>query len=155
MMNAARQYENNTVLALPESGLLVDRLLAVMARLQEVMQVEHDMLRRGLPLGATHIEQQKTGMVREYTALWQQLKASGFQMQQLDKDARQKIAAACIALRDITSENMAMIDGVIHASKARIEAVMKAVRGHQQHGYGSAGTRVVAPILPGSTNFKA
>ncbi len=102
----------------------LDNFVGVMGKLKAIIENENDFLERGL-LATT---KRKSVLSREYGALSTELLDSSVEQLLSDPELQVKLVAAGAELQAMTTENRALLQKAVSASRRRVDAVMEAVR---------------------------
>jgi phosphoenolpyruvate-protein kinase (PTS system EI component) len=119
----------------------VENLLELIAELQQVMLAENDFLRRGLPAALSDLNVVKDRLSERYATESQALLAAHTDVIVADPALCGQLIDAGHRLRELTLENMQRLNAAMAATRARIDAVMAAIRQQDgvQRGYGRQG----------------
>lgn len=110
----------------------VETLLDLMGELRGVIEAENDFLRRGMPAALSQLNDTKETLSDRYTELSQSVLAAHADEIIGDPVLCQQLLGAGQELRQLTAENMQRLTAAMAATRSRIDAVMAAVRVHDQ-----------------------
>jgi len=130
-MQRAQKLSNET-LASSNAQDDVESLLDLMADLRGIIVAENDFLRRGMPAALSKLNDVKEVLSDRYAALSQSVLAAHADEIIGNTDLCQQLLGAGQELRQLTAENMQRLTAAMAATRARVDAVMAAVRVHDQ-----------------------
>lgn len=114
----------------------LDELMEVVSELIEVMRQENDFLRAGMPAALSELGARKEALTRKLIERGRFGGAEGGPDAN-ETASRRHLLAAGNALKDLTRENMLLLEGAMSASRRRIESVMRAIHAHEGRANGS------------------
>jgi hypothetical protein len=106
----------------------LENFVGVMGKLKAIIENENEFLERGLPATLLATTKRKSVLSREYGALSNELLDGAVDQLLADPDLQVKLVAAGAELQAMTTENRALLEKAVTASRRRIDAVMDAVR---------------------------
>jgi len=107
----------------------LENFVGVMGKLKAIIENENDFLERGLPATLLATTKRKSVLSREYGALSNEvLDTSAVDQLLADPELQVKLVAAGAELQAMTTENRALLERAVSASRRRVDAVMDAVR---------------------------
>ena len=139
------------------SGRVIAELFDVIDELSDIIAAENDLLGRGMPAALSEFGDLKNALAESFQDLSAEVMVEHAQALAADPDTARRLVEAGNALKRLTGENLDRLSSAIDASRRRIDAVMAAIKAHdQEHStYGgkplSLGGRLVDP----SVNYRA
>jgi flagellar biosynthesis/type III secretory pathway chaperone len=130
-MQRAHKLSNET-LASDRVAEDVETLLDLMTELRGIIEAENDFLRRGMPAALSKLNDVKEVLSNRYAELSQSVLAAHADEIIGDTALCQQLLGAGQQLRQLTAENMQRLTAAMAATRARVDAVMAAVRVHDQ-----------------------
>lgn len=118
--------------ALPEGGAAIMELFDVMNELKEVIAAENDLLDIGMPAALSELSEIKTQLAEDFQELSSEVLADYAAEIAADPALGRRIMEAGVELRTLTQANLERLGSAINATRRRIEAVMMAIRDHDQ-----------------------
>jgi hypothetical protein len=106
----------------------LDNFVGVMGKLRAIIENENEFLERGLPATLLATTKRKSLLSREYGALSTELLDTAVDQLLSDPELQIKLIAAGAELQAMTTENRALLERAVNASRRRIDSVMDAVR---------------------------
>jgi len=106
----------------------LDNFVGVMGKLKAIIENENDFLERGLPATLLATTKRKSVLSREYGALSNEVLDTAVDQLLADPELQVKLVAAGAELQAMTTENRALLERAVSASRRRVDAVMEAVR---------------------------
>jgi hypothetical protein len=106
----------------------LDNFVGVMGKLKAIIENENEFLERGLPATLLATTKRKSVLSREYGSLSSELLDSSVDQLLADPELQVKLVAAGAELQAMTTENRALLERALFASRRRVDAVMDAVR---------------------------
>ena len=106
----------------------LDNFVGVMGKLKAIIENENDFLERGLPATLLATTKRKSVLSREYGALSNEVLDTAVDQLLADPELQVKLVAAGAELQAMTTENRALLERAVSASRRRVDAVMDAVR---------------------------
>jgi hypothetical protein len=106
----------------------LENFVGVMGKLKAIIENENEFLERGLPATLLATTKRKSVLSREYGALSNELLDTSVDELLADPGLQVKLVAAGAELQAMTTENRALLERAVSASRRRIDAVMDAVR---------------------------
>jgi hypothetical protein len=106
----------------------LDNFVGVMGKLKAIIENENEFLERGLPATLLATTKRKSVLSREYGALSNELLDSSVEQLLSDPELQVKLVAAGAELQAMTTENRALLQKAVSASRRRVDSVMDAVR---------------------------
>jgi hypothetical protein len=106
----------------------LDNFVGVMGKLKAIIENENEFLERGLPATLLATTKRKSVLSREYGALSNEVLDTAVDQLLSDPELQVKLVAAGAELQAMTTENRALLERAISASRRRVDAVMDAVR---------------------------
>jgi hypothetical protein len=119
----------------------VETLLDLMSELRGIIEAENDFLKRGMPAALSKLNDIKETLSDRYTELSRSVLAAHADEIIGNPALCQPLLGAGQELRNLTAENMQRLTAAMAATRSRVDAVMAAVRVHdqKQHAYGRQG----------------
>ena len=106
----------------------LENFVGVMGKLKAIIENENEFLERGLPATLLATTKRKSVLSREYGALSNEVLDTAVDQLLADPELQVKLVAAGAELQAMTTENRALLERAVSASRRRIDAVMEAVR---------------------------
>ena len=106
----------------------LDNFVGVMGKLKAIIENENEFLERGLPATLLATTKRKSVLSREYGALGTEMLDRAVDQLLADPELQVKLVAAGAELQAMTTENRALLEKAVFASRRRVNAVMDAVR---------------------------
>ena len=121
-----------TVAAMPEGGAAIMELFDVMDELKDVIAAENDLLDIGMPAALSELSEIKTQLAEDFQELSSEVLADYAAEIAADPALGRRIMEAGMELRALTQANLERLSSAVNATRRRIEAVMMAIRDHDQ-----------------------
>lgn len=134
----------------------IAELFDVMDELVELIEAENDLLRRGMPAALSEYSEQKTALSREYTRLCRKVMGEHAQFISDHDTLRLRMIDMGEVLKTLSQENMRRLEAALEATRRRIEAVMMAIRAHDQESgsYQPNGAMLSGRFVHGTTRYE-
>lgn len=143
------------ITAAADCHLAVSRLLSVMTDLMDVLYEENQILCAGLPAGLSNLADRKQQLSDDYADYSAEVMDLFANQIAADPHLLNQLMTQGQALRDLTRDNMTLLESAMAASNRRIEAVMAAIRSHDQNNrtYGNHSLSVMTHFVPPNMNM--
>jgi hypothetical protein len=116
--------------------VVMNDFVGVMAKLKAVIEAENDFLSRGLPASLLDTTEAKSTLSDEYVQLGGEVAADKHVAGEViaDPALSKMLVEASATLYALSEENCDLLEGALHATRRRVDAVMEAVRACKMHG---------------------